>query len=38
MKLVVGVAISAGSSASFLVKATESGVKADAVKAVIKAN
>ena len=38
VKLVVGVAISAGSSASFLVKATESGVKADAVKAVIKAN
>ena len=38
VKLVVGVAKSAGNSASFLIKATDTGVPADAVKAVVKAN
>jgi len=37
VKLVVNVAKSAGTSASFLIKATHTGVPADAVKAVVKA-
>jgi hypothetical protein len=37
VKLVVGVATSAGTSVSFLIKATKSGVPTDAVRAVIKA-
>ena len=37
VRLVVNVAKSAGNSASFLIKATQNGVPADAVKAIVKA-